>query len=105
MTRTLFSDLDTINTLMKQEEKSSKVKSSIQKHQEFKTKLNNIYESVCSQLKTESIGELSMFEKDVRGFSLKIQQATTASLNYCDRSIEVKDHWNQWTMGWGKLSP
>ena len=82
MTRNLSSELDTINNLMKQKERSSKVKSSIQKLQEFKTKLDKVYESVCSQLKTESIGELSMFEKEIRDFSVKIQQATTDSLNY-----------------------
>ena len=95
MTRNLSSELDTINNLMKQEERSSKVKSSIQKLQEFKSKLDKVYESVCSQLKTESIGELSMFEKEIREFSVKIQQATTDSLNYVDRLNEVKDHWNQ----------
>ena len=95
MTRNLSSELDTINNLMKQEERSSKVKSSIQKLQEFKSKLDKVYESVCSQLKTESIGELSMFEKEIRDFSVKIQQATTDSLNYVDRLNEVKDHWNQ----------
>ena len=58
MTRNLSSELDTINNLMKQEERSSKVKSSIQNLQEFKTKLDKVYESVCRQLKPESIGEL-----------------------------------------------
>ena len=71
------------------------MKSSIQKLQEFKTKLDKVYESVGSQLKTESIGELSMFERNVRDFSVKIQQATTDSLNCVDRLNEVKDHWNQ----------
>ena len=37
MTRNLSSELGTITNLMKQEERSSKVKSSIQKLQEFKT--------------------------------------------------------------------
>ena len=36
-----------------------------------------------------------MFEKEIREFSVKIQQATTDSLNYVDRLNEVKDHWNQ----------
>ena len=55
MTRNLSSELDTINNLMKQEERSSKVKSSIQKLQEFKSKLDKVYESVCSQLKTNQL--------------------------------------------------
>ena len=94
LTQNLSSELDTINNLMKQEERSSKVKSSIQNLQEFKTKLDKVYESVCSQLKTESIGGLSRIEKDVREFSVRIQQATTDSLNYVDRLNEIKDHWN-----------
>ena len=36
-----------------------------------------------------------MFKKYVREFSVKVQQATTNSLNYVDRLTEVKDHWNQ----------
>ena len=91
-TRNLSSELDTINNLKKREKRSSEVKSSIQKLQEFKTKLDQVYESVCSQLKTESIGEFSMFKKDVREFSVKVQQATTDSLNYVGRLNEVKDH-------------
>ena len=101
MTRNLSSELDTNNNLMKHQERSSKVKSSLQKLQDFKTKLDKFYESVCSQLKLESIGELSMFEKDVREFSVKIQQATTGSLNYVDSLNEVKDHWNQRTTSYG----
>ena len=95
LTRNLSGELDTINNLMKQEEWSSKVKSSIQKLQDFKTTLDKVYESVRSQLKTESIGGFSMVEKDVREFSVRIQQATTDSLNYVDRLNEVKGHWNQ----------
>ena len=94
-TRNLSCELYTINNLKKQEEKSGKVNSSIQKLSEFKTKLNKIYESVCRQLKRESTGVLTMFEKDVREFSVKIHQATTDSLNYVDRLNEVKDHSNQ----------
>ena len=91
----MSSELDTINNLIKQEKRSTRVKSSIPKLQELKTKLDKVCESVCSQLKTGSIGELSVFEKDVGELSVKIQQATTDSLNYVDRLNEVKDHWNQ----------
>ena len=105
-TRILSSELYTIINLKKQEERSSKVNSSIQNLSGLKTKLEKIYESVCRQLKTESSGALSMFEKDVREFSKKIHQATTYSLNYVDRLNEKKiDHWNQPTTsdGLGKL--
>ena len=88
--RNLSREIDTINNLMQQDERSSKVKSSFQKLQETKTKLDRTYENACGLLQAESVGSLSLFENYVKEFSLKTQQATTDSLNYVDRSNEEK---------------
>ena len=92
--RNLSREIDTINNLMQQDERSSKVKSTFQKLQETKTKLDRTYENACGLLQAESVGSLPLFENYVKEFSLKTQQATTDSLNYVDRSNEEKNHWN-----------
>ena len=71
------------------------MKSSFQKLQETKTKLDRAYENACGMLKAEAVGSLSIFDKDIKEFSLKIQQATTDSLNYVDCSNGERNHWNQ----------
>ena len=82
---------------MQKDKRSSKVKSSFQTLQETKTKLDRAYGNACGLLKMESVGSLSVFDKDITEISLKIQQATTDSLNFVDRSNEEKNHWNQLT--------
>ena len=77
---------------MQQDERSSKVKSTFEKLQETNTKLGRAYENDCGLLKMESVGSLSIFEKDSKAFSLKIQQVTKDSLNYVNRSNEERNH-------------
>ena len=86
MKRRLSREKDTINNLIQQDERSSKVKSSFQNLQEAKPKLNRAYENVCGLLSAESVGRLSIFDKDIKKFKLKIQQKTADSLNYVDWS-------------------
>ena len=93
--RILPREIDSINKMMEQDERSRKVKSSFQKLQETKTKLDRAYENACGLLKAESVGSLSIFEKDNKEFSLKKQQTTTDSLNNVDRSKEEKNQWNE----------
>ena len=70
--RTLSCEIDTINNLMQQDERSSEVKSSFQKHQETKTKLDRAYENACGLVKAESVGSLPIFDKDIKNTRLKI---------------------------------
>ena len=105
--RNLSDEIDTINSLMKQKERSSKVKSSLRNLQEVKTKLDKAYENVCDLLKPEAPKGLSKLEKDIKEFGVKIQEATTVSLNYADRSNEEKisGTYQRLRMCWRKLSP
>ena len=77
---------------MQQDERSSRVKSSLRKLQETKTKLDSSYESAGGLPEAESNGRLSVFKNDFKEFNLKIQQATTVSMNYVGHSNEVKSH-------------
>ena len=63
--RNLSDEIDTIKNFMKLEERSSRVKSSFQKLQGVKKKLDK----ACGQLKTETVGSLSVIEKVIKDLS------------------------------------
>ena len=89
----MYAEIDSINNLTTQREKSSEVKSSFQKLQDAKTKTDRTYEIICDLLKPEARQGLSEIEKEFKGLSVKIQKATTDSVNYVDCSIK-KIPWN-----------
>ena len=92
--RILSREIDTIDKLMEQDERSRKVKSSIQKLQETKTKPDRAYENACGMLKAESVGSLSTFEKDNK-ISLKIHKRR--QIHWTMSIVRMKKKSMEWT--------